>query len=123
MDAKEILSLLDFGSSVAEFDTELERYFVETEAFRRVIDDKIDIVSGDKGTGKTAIYRVLKKNYRIYGQLSSVEIVDSFNLQGSPVFQRLVSGVELSEGQYRTVWKAYIFSLVGNWKGLSPSFR
>jgi hypothetical protein len=107
--------LVNFGTSVAEFDGDLEKYFIETATFREVISDQGDIISGDKGTGKTAIYRILKKNYRAYSDLDEVEIVDAFNPTGDPVFQRLTYGPDLSEDQYRTFWKAYIFSLVGNW--------
>ncbi|MGK8235708.1 conserved hypothetical protein [Roseovarius sp. EC-HK134] len=113
--AREILRKVNLGASVAEFDNELEKYFIETETFRSVISDTGDIISGDKGTGKTAIYRILKRNYRAYPQLEDIEIVDAFNPHGDPVFQRLLSGPELTEDQYRTFWKAYIFSLLGNW--------
>jgi hypothetical protein len=34
---------------------------------------------------------------------------------GAPVFQRLAEGKTLSEGQYITIWKAYVLALVGNW--------
>ena len=115
MNGKDLLQLVSFGTSVAEFDKDLEQYFVETETFRAVIADEGDVISGDKGTGKTAIYRILKKNYRSYPELESVEIVDAFNPTGDPIFQRLTQGPDLSENQYRTFWKAYIFSLVGNW--------
>lgn len=115
MNGKELVQLVSFGTSVAEFDQDLEKYFIETETFRSVVSDAGDIVSGDKGTGKTAIYRILKKNYRAYKDLEDVEIVDAFNPAGDPVFQRLTHGPNLNEDQYRTFWKAYIFSLVGNW--------
>jgi hypothetical protein len=34
MEVKELLRNLDLGNSVAEFDDALDRYFIETEAFR-----------------------------------------------------------------------------------------
>lgn len=114
-EAKEILRKINLGASVAEFDSDLEKYFIETETFRSVISDGGDIISGDKGTGKTAIYRILKGSYRSYPELEHVEIVDAFNPQGDPVFQRLLQGPVMSEEQFRTFWKAYMFSLVGNW--------
>ena len=58
---KDVLRALDLGNSVAEFDESLEKYFVENEAFRAVVDGKADIVAGDKGTGKTALYRILQR--------------------------------------------------------------
>ncbi|WP_227284456.1 hypothetical protein [Boseongicola sp. H5] len=115
MNGKDLAQLISLGASVAEFDSDLANYFIETETFSSVISDAGDIISGDKGTGKTAIYRILKQNYRAYESLESVEIVDAFNPQGDPVFQRLTYGPDLSEDQYRTFWKAYLLSLVGNW--------
>jgi hypothetical protein len=56
---REILSELDLGNSVAEFDADLERYFVETSTFQSLIQDRADVVAGDKGTGKTAMLKIL----------------------------------------------------------------
>ena len=118
MDAKklkDVLRMLEIGNSVAEFDNALDDYFVETEAFRSLISDRGDIIAGDKGTGKTALYRILKSRYASLPELNEVEVISGFNPEGSPIFERLASGSKLDEGQYATVWKAYILSLVGNW--------
>jgi len=56
MKMKDVLKELNLGYSVAEFDEELENYFVETEPFRALINNRADVVAGDKGTGKTAIF-------------------------------------------------------------------
>jgi hypothetical protein len=107
--------LFDLGNSVAEHDEALERYFVETEVFRSLVRGDADIVAGDKGTGKTALYRILKKRAGEIDELRGVELVPGFNPVGNPVFQRLAEGVVLEEGQYASIWKAYLLSLVGNW--------
>jgi hypothetical protein len=112
---KDLLRSLDLGSSVAEFDESLEKYFVENEAFHALISDKADVIAGDKGTGKTAVYRVLQKRFAAIEQLKGVEVLAGFNPAGNPIFQKLVQQRVLSEGQYASVWKAYVFSLVGNW--------
>jgi hypothetical protein len=110
---RDILRELDLGSSVAEHDASLEDYFIETEVFAALVEDRRDTIAGDKGTGKTALYRILQKRYA--SLLPDVEVLPGFNPAGAPVFQRLVEGDPLSEGQYMTVWKAYFLSLVGNW--------
>jgi hypothetical protein len=110
---RDALRLLDLGSSVAEHDEALEDYFIETDVFRALVADKNDTVAGDKGTGKTALYRILQKRYPTL--LSEVEVLAGFNPAGAPVFQRLVEGDPLTEGQYITIWKAYFLALVGNW--------
>lgn len=112
---KELLRKLDLGKSVAEFDEALENYFVETETFHALISGKFDIIAGDKGTGKTAIYKILQKRYGKYDALKNVEVVPAFNPVGSPVFQKLGERDVLTEGEYNRLWKAYFLSLVGNW--------
>src|ERR1700689_2435099 len=115
MDMKQLLQKLDLGSSVAEFDEALDRYFVETETFRALAYDKKDIIAGEKGTGKTALYRVFRKRYPTIPELNPVEVGTGFNPAGNPVCQRLAQVSPLSEGGYVTIWKAYLLSLVGNW--------
>jgi hypothetical protein len=113
--AKEILRKLDLGNSVAEFDSALESYFVETETFRTVLRDKADIVAGDKGTGKTALFKILQARASQYAELRGVVILPAFNPSGSPIFQKLTESDPLDEGTYGAVWKTYVLALVGNW--------
>lgn len=110
---RDILRELDLGSSVAEHDAALEDYFIETDVFAALVEDRRDTIAGDKGTGKTALYRILQKRYATL--LADVEVLPGFNPAGAPVFQRLVEHEPLAEGQYMTIWKAYFLSLVGNW--------
>jgi hypothetical protein len=112
---RELMATLDLGNSVAEFDAELKSYFVETQTFRALIKGDVDVIAGDKGTGKTALFRVLRERYREFDALKSVEILPAFNPSGNPVFQRLGQVQTLTEGQYATVWKSYLLALVGNW--------
>ena len=112
---KDLLARLDLGNSVAEFDSDLKSYFVETQTFRALIKGDVDIIAGDKGTGKTALYRVLRERYRELPELAQIEILPAFNPAGNPVFQRLGQMPTLTEGQYTTIWKSYMLSLVGNW--------
>lgn len=112
---KEILRSLDIGNSVAEFDQSLEKYFVENEAFFSLVNDRADIIAGDKGTGKTAVYRMLQNSYGSIKELKGVEVLAGFNPTGNPVFQKLIHQERLTEAQYSSVWKAYLLSLVGNW--------
>ncbi|WP_446917457.1 hypothetical protein, partial [Klebsiella pneumoniae] len=60
---------------------------------------------------------ILQKRYSITPELKNVEVIAGFNPIGNPVFQRLVQQDVnvLTEGQYVSVWKTYILSLIGNW--------
>ena len=92
---KDVLRELDLGSSVAEHDEALEDYFIETDVFRALVEDRRDTIAGDKGTGKTALYRILQKRYP--SLLADVEVLPGFNPAGAPVFQRLTEGEPMSE--------------------------
>lgn len=110
-----LLQKLSLGNSVAEFDADLANYFLETNTFRRLVEDRVDIVAGDKGSGKSAIYRYINDNAKTLPGLKDIVVLPGFNPSGMPVFQRLAESGALSEGQYISVWKAYLLSLVGNW--------
>lgn len=117
IDSKSTLQLLRLGQSVAEFDDSLEKYFIENQAYHSLINDRADFIAGDKGTGKTAVYKILQKRYSTTPELKNTEVIAGFNPIGNPVFQRLVQqDIDvLTEGQYVSVWKTYMLSLVGNW--------
>src|SRR5271166_4930886 len=112
---RDALQSLNLGKSVAEFDDALESYFVETNAFRELVRDQRDIIAGDKGTGKTAIYRILQKKYTSLPELRKIEVIPAFNPSGSPIFQQLTTREVLSEAEYNRLWKAYLVSYAGNW--------
>lgn len=56
--AARLLANLDLGSSVAETDTLLESARVETSVFDDLLSDRVDLIPGTKGSGKTALYRI-----------------------------------------------------------------
>jgi len=111
---KSLLSKLNLGTSVAEFDDDLESYFVETNVFREFIRDKVDIIAGDKGTGKTAIYRFINKRHKDIKELKDVLIIPAFNPSGNPIFSKLTEQASMEEAKYVLLCKSYILSLVGN---------
>jgi len=115
MKVYEILEKIQFGNPVAEYDAQLQNYFLRTNIFRQVISGSAEVVAGDKGTGKTAIYQHLRHSYKQIPELYGTEILSGFNLSGEPLFRRLGDEQVLTEGQYITLWKMYIISLAGNW--------
>jgi hypothetical protein len=118
---KDIVKSLDFGTSTAECDGGLADYFLETNAFRKVISQSSDIISGDKGTGKSAIYKILREKHASYAELSKVIIVEAFDPSGDPVFRQLKNSSELDESKFRELWKNYIFAIAGIEIAKTPS--
>src|SRR6516164_8739696 len=58
VNAAELLAGLDLGSAVAESDNLLETARVETSVFDDLLADRVDLIPGTKGSGKTALYRI-----------------------------------------------------------------
>ncbi|MGH3692752.1 MAG: hypothetical protein ACRDRX_01895 [Pseudonocardiaceae bacterium] len=57
---RSLLTGLSLGKRVAEEEVDdLASYFVETEQWRKVLADEVDIIFGPKGAGKSAIYSTL----------------------------------------------------------------
>ncbi|MBF0816369.1 hypothetical protein E4U02_08090 [Microbacterium paludicola] len=113
--ASSLLNSLRLGSPVAEHDAALASYFIETDTFTQLVEDRGDVIAGDKGTGKTALFTILKGRYSDDPRLVDVEVLSAFNPAGTPIFERLLEKGELSEAQYIAVWKTYAVSLAGNW--------
>jgi hypothetical protein len=64
-----LLELADLGASAAENEiTSLGEYYLETEAFRRAKRREVRLVTGRKGSGKTAIFFMLRDHVRINRQ-------------------------------------------------------
>ena len=57
---KDVLDNLKIGNAVAEYENDIESYFLETSIFKKIINNDIDIITGAKGTGKSAIYSIIK---------------------------------------------------------------
>jgi hypothetical protein len=117
---REVLSKLEFGNPVAEFDQGLSQYFLETDTYLTLMAGNVDMIAGEKGTGKTAIYQHLmyqhqKQRAKEESPLKGIEIITGFNPSGEPIFRRLGDSDHLTEAQYVTVWKLYFLSLIGNW--------
>jgi hypothetical protein len=54
-----LLKDLDLGSSVAETDNVLGNARVETSVFHELLGDRVDLIQGTKGSGKSALFRLV----------------------------------------------------------------
>jgi hypothetical protein len=57
-EAAHLLTTINLGSGVAETDDLLEAARIETSVFDDLLRDRVDLVPGTKGSGKTALYRM-----------------------------------------------------------------
>lgn len=108
-----LLQVLDLGSSVAESDALLETARVETSAFADILRDRVDLVPGTKGSGKSALFRIFVDFLPDFLlQQRKVVVAHGVQAPGDPVFHTFSQRFsELSEGEFVSFWCIYLVSL------------
>ncbi len=109
----DILPSIDFGSSIAEQDTLLETARVETSAFTDLLNDKVDLVPGTKGSGKSALYRIFVDFLPDY-LLKHQRVVVAYGVQhhGDNVFHAYKDEFDkMDENEFVNFWCVYLVSL------------
>jgi len=86
-----LLKTLDLGAPVAEADSLLDVARVETSAFADLFNDRVDLVPGTKGSGKSALFRIFVDFLPDY-LLQNRKVVVAHGVQapGDPVFHAFV---------------------------------
>jgi hypothetical protein len=108
-----LLQHLDLGYSVAEEDTLLEAARIETSAFTDLLNDRVDLVPGTKGSGKSALFRIFVDFLPIV-LLRDRKVVVAHGIQapGDPVFHAFTDRfAQLSEDEFVSFWCIYLVSL------------
>jgi len=108
-----ILRELDLGSSLAELDDLLETARVETSVFTDLARDRIDLVPGTKGSGKSALYRIFVDFLSpFFLEQRKVVIAHGVQSHGDSVFLAFQDQFEtLSESDFVNFWCVYLVSL------------
>jgi hypothetical protein len=104
---------LDLGASVAESDTLLEAARIETSAFADLVNDRVDLIPGTKGSGKSALFRIFVDFLPDY-LLTQRKVVVAHGIQapGDPVFHAFTESFsKLSEEEFVSFWCIYLVSL------------
>src|SRR5215207_10106706 len=110
VDKLALLKSISFGARVAEDDTaELAKYFVETDQWSRIVKGEIDIVRGDKGAGKSAIYSLLIAREGEFFDRSTL-LVPGEKPRGTPAFKEIVASPPTAEIEFVGLWKLYIMA-------------
>jgi hypothetical protein len=121
----ELLRGLDLGSSVAESDTLLEAARIETSAFGDLLNDRVDLVPGTKGSGKSALFRIFVDFLPdILLQNRKVVIAHGIQAPGDPVFHAFTERFsKLSEEEFVSFWCIYLVSLAHEQFIKGPRYR
>lgn len=110
------LQHIDLGNGVAEHDNLLWKCMVKTQHFTDLIYDRIDLVLGSKGAGKSSLFRMFGEllEERLLEDWQTI-VVSGVETQGDPIFKSYAENFQkFSESQFETFWKAYLLGLVYN---------
>jgi hypothetical protein len=113
----DVLEALNVGAPVAESDDNLSEYFVSTSVIQDLVRDRFDIVRGAKGSGKSALLKILGERTERYPEVSRTKMVPATNHSGDPVFREVFSefekaAVEAEERKIIDAWKLYWLNLI-----------
>jgi hypothetical protein len=110
----DLLARLDLGASVAENDANLASYFVPTVALTDFLEDRHDLIRGTKGSGKSAILKIVSEQQARYSELRDVTLVVATEHTGEPSFKRAFDHLKregVQEPQLVAAWKTYLLNL------------
>jgi hypothetical protein len=111
--AANLLADLDLGSAVAESDNLLQAARVETSVFDDLLADRIDLIPGTKGSGKTALYRIFV-DFLPQLMLKNKKVVIAHGVQQrqDTVFLAFKKQFDqLTEADFIDFWCIYLMSL------------
>jgi hypothetical protein len=108
-----LLRDLDLGSSVAESDNLLEVARIETSTFTDLLNDRVDLIPGTKGSGKSALFRIFVDFLpQLLLEQRKVVVAHGVQAPGDPVFQVFSEEFSrLSEEEFIAFWCIYLVSL------------
>src|ERR1700730_17488270 len=108
----DLLKKMSFGVQVAEDEVnELASYFVETNQWEKIAKGDIDIIRGEKGSGKSAIYSLLMTKAGDFFD-KRILLVAAENPRGATVFKDLVSDPPTTENEFIALWKIYVLTII-----------
>jgi hypothetical protein len=120
----DVLLQVDLGSSIAEQDDLLGAARVETSVFFDLLTDRVDLVPGTKGSGKSALYRIFVEILApVLLAQNQVVIAHGVQSHGDNVFMAFHDRFErLTEDEFVDFWCIYLASLAHEQFVKSPRF-
>jgi hypothetical protein len=120
-----MLASLDLGSSVAESDTVLETARIETSAFTDLLADRVDLIPGTKGSGKSALFRIFV-DFLPANLLGQKKVVVAHGIQapGDAIFHAFSDQFsKLTEEEFVSFWCVYLVSLANEQFIKGPRYK
>lgn len=99
------LRRISFGRDTAEFDQDLSDYFLETNAYQRMIGGEKSVLVGRKGTGKTALVKYCVENEQTSRQyVLKIEASHSTYVKIDEHLRSFVSQVKNLDSSFKMGW-------------------
>jgi hypothetical protein len=115
MKTQDVLSSIQLGYGVTELDKDLEQYFIRTRLFDDFISDQVDLVLGVKGSGKSAIARIVVNDRYRAAVAPKLDTVPAFDLRGDLNFLRLRERFGGADAESLVLfWRLYICATSAN---------
>lgn len=111
-----LLSQFDLGASTAENDPLLETAKIETQEWNDLYwHDRIDLIRGIKGSGKTALYRLFSLLQNFIIEKKNTYCVFGVEPSGDPIFKLYQKEFEdFNDYEFENFWCIYFIALVYN---------
>ncbi len=104
------LKELDLGAPAAERDEALDNYFLESESYRLLLGGDRSVVLGNRGSGKSAIFRMIASAYRKQGDHVIELAPEDYSYE---LLQKSLAGEAqgswAKHGAYSAAWKYLIY--------------
>jgi len=108
-----LINAIDLGAPVAEHDTVLYEARIETTAFQDLFRDRVDLIPGTKGSGKTALFRLVSEFLQPFLLKTRTVILTGVEATGDPVFHAFKKRFEeLNEMEFQNFWRVYFVALL-----------
>jgi hypothetical protein len=109
------LSEISFGQPVAEqeIDRLKKELFLETDTWKSITRDEIDLILGDKGSGKSALFLLLQDQKIKILIDNNIWMLNAENISGDTVFSNIVSTPPKSIREMEIIWYTYFLSIIG----------
>lgn len=108
------ISKINFGAPAAErdFDQGLKNYFIESESFRRFRNCSKTVLLGNRGTGKSAIFKILGEEFKRKGYIVIEISPDDYSYEMlEQVLHKESKGNFAVQSAYAAAWKYLIYIL------------
>lgn len=107
------LKQIRFGVPAAERDDDLSECFVVNDSYERIRSGSKNIILGNRGSGKSALFRKLKEEESKHGHLVISLAPEDYSYELlSRTMKKEVEGSWAKQGSYTAAWKYLIYVIV-----------